>query len=67
MSNSLQGDGMNGSNTFAEAVISHLGQYVTDKRRDAIERVLHARTRYLTIVLEDIYQSHNASAVVRTC
>jgi tRNA (guanosine-2'-O-)-methyltransferase len=58
---------MNGSNTFAEALTSHLGQYLTEKRRDAIERVLDARTRYLTIVLEDIYQSHNASAVIRTC
>ena len=25
------------------------------------------RTRYVTVVLEDIYQSQNASAVVRTC
>ncbi|HEX2616041.1 MAG TPA: RNA methyltransferase, partial [Flavobacteriales bacterium] len=25
------------------------------------------RTRHVTVVLEDIYQSHNASAVVRTC
>jgi tRNA (guanosine-2'-O-)-methyltransferase len=58
---------MNGSNTFAEALTSHLGQYLTEKRRVAIERVLDARTRYLTIVLEDIYQSHNASAVIRTC
>jgi tRNA (guanosine-2'-O-)-methyltransferase len=58
---------MNGSNTFAEALTSHLGQYLTEKRRVAVERVLDARTRYLTIVLEDIYQSHNASAVIRTC
>lgn len=32
-----------------------------------MERVLAQRTRYLTMVLEDIYQSQNASAVVRTC
>jgi tRNA (guanosine-2'-O-)-methyltransferase len=59
--------GTKGSNTFAESLISHLGQYLTDNRKVAIERVLDARTRYLTVVLEDIYQSHNASAVVRTC
>jgi tRNA (guanosine-2'-O-)-methyltransferase len=29
--------------------------------------VLHNRTRYITVVLEDIYQSQNASAAVRTC
>jgi tRNA (guanosine-2'-O-)-methyltransferase len=28
--------------------------------------ILH-RTRYLTVVLEDIFQPHNASAVLRTC
>jgi tRNA (guanosine-2'-O-)-methyltransferase len=28
---------------------------------------LQLRTRYLTVVLEDIYQSHNASAVLRSC
>lgn len=44
-----------------------LGQYLTATRRATIERVLDQRTRYLTLVLEDIYQSHNASAVVRTC
>ena len=32
-----------------------------------MEKVLDQRTRYVTIVLEDIFQSQNASAVVRTC
>ncbi len=32
-----------------------------------VEHVLSKRTRQLTVVLEDIFQSHNASAVVRTC
>lgn len=32
-----------------------------------MEEVLETRTRFLTVVLEDIFQPHNASAVVRTC
>lgn len=32
-----------------------------------MKEVLNNRTRHLTVVLEDIYQPHNASAVVRTC
>jgi tRNA (guanosine-2'-O-)-methyltransferase len=32
-----------------------------------MDEVLDMRTRYLTIVLEDIYQPQNASAVIRTC
>jgi tRNA (guanosine-2'-O-)-methyltransferase len=44
-----------------------LGEYITENRRATIERVLDQRTRYMTLVLEDIFQSQNASAVVRTC
>jgi tRNA (guanosine-2'-O-)-methyltransferase len=44
-----------------------LGNYITENRRATIEKVLGQRTRYMTVVLEDIYQSQNASAVVRTC
>lgn len=32
-----------------------------------MERVLDNRTRYITVGLDDIYQPHNASAVLRTC
>jgi tRNA (guanosine-2'-O-)-methyltransferase len=44
-----------------------LGEYLTESRRATIEKVLEQRTRYITLVLEDIYQSQNMSAVVRTC
>lgn len=45
----------------------HFSRYITDHKKAFVERVLDQRTRYVTIVLEDIYQSQNASAVVRTC
>lgn len=45
----------------------YFSRYVTDHKKEFIEKVLNERTRHLTIVLEDIYQSQNASAVVRTC
>lgn len=32
-----------------------------------MDRVLNDRTRYITVVLENIYQPHNASAVLRSC
>jgi len=50
-----------------EAVVSFLSGFVTEKRLDRIEEILAQRTRYITVVLEDIYQSQNASAVLRTC
>src|SRR5688572_33484145 len=52
---------------YSKALVEYLAQYLTTNRKATIEQVLGARTRFLTVVLEDIYQSHNASAVVRTC
>ncbi len=48
-------------------LIHYLSEYVTENKQKLMERVLQERTRYLTIVLEDIYQAHNSSAVVRSC
>ena len=50
-----------------DLVISFLSDIVTEKRLERIEEIIARRTRYLTLVLEDIYQSQNASAVLRTC
>ncbi|MBI2967618.1 MAG: RNA methyltransferase [Bacteroidetes bacterium] len=44
-----------------------LSQFVTDRRMNRMIEVLNFRTRYITVVLEDIFQSHNAAAVLRTC
>lgn len=41
-------------------------QYVTPERRQKIETYARYRTRYVTVVLEDIYQGHNISAVLRS-
>lgn len=53
--------------TDIHSLTEFLGQYITETRRATIEKVLDQRTKYMTLVLEDIYQSHNMSAVVRTC
>ena len=49
------------------AMLSFLSQFITDERRQRFEEVLDFRTRHITVVLEDIFQPHNASAVLRTC
>jgi tRNA (guanosine-2'-O-)-methyltransferase len=38
-----------------------------EKRNTLMDRVLNDRTRYITVALENIYQPHNASAVLRSC
>lgn len=41
--------------------------FITENRIRKFREVLSLRTQYITIVLEDIYQPHNASAVLRSC
>ena len=48
-------------------LIDYLSTYVTPERLSLFEKILKNRTYYFTVVLEDIYQSQNASAVLRTC
>lgn len=47
--------------------ISYLEQFVTEKRRHLFQQVLANRTNHFTIAVEDIFQPHNASALVRSC
>jgi tRNA (guanosine-2'-O-)-methyltransferase len=48
-------------------LITYLEQFVSDRRKNLFKQVLNERTRHFTVAIEDIYQSHNASAVVRSC
>jgi tRNA (guanosine-2'-O-)-methyltransferase len=50
-----------------EILIEYLSQFVSERRVQLFDAVLDQRTRYITLVLEDIYQPHNASAVLRSC
>ncbi len=49
------------------ALTGHLLSFVSPARAERIDRTLADRTRFITVVLEDLYQTHNASAVVRSC
>ncbi len=48
-------------------LIAHMSKCVTKNRLALFKQVLVERSRYITVLLEDIYQSQNASAVLRTC
>jgi tRNA (guanosine-2'-O-)-methyltransferase len=60
-------DRQNQSTTDSPSLVEYLSSFVTPQRLDRMHQVLNQRTRYLTVVLEDIYQPHNASAVLRSC
>ncbi len=50
-----------------EKLLKYFEGYLTDNRKALFKKILEDRTRHFTVVLEDIFQPHNASAVVRTC
>jgi tRNA (guanosine-2'-O-)-methyltransferase len=46
---------------------NYMCRFMTDSRKQRFDEIADKRTRYITVVLEDIFQPHNASAVLRTC
>ena len=47
-------------------LITHLSDFITEERLELLNHNLKQRTNHLVIVLEDIFHSQNASAVLRT-
>ncbi|MAT16564.1 MAG: hypothetical protein CMJ46_14990, partial [Planctomyces sp.] len=45
----------------------YLCEFVSERRLAFAKRVLRQRTRHLTVVLEDFFKPHNASACLRSC
>ena len=45
----------------------YLEGFVTENRKDTFKNVLEDRTRHFTVILEDLYQKHNTSAITRSC
>ena len=42
-------------------------EFLTEERKNKLLGRVKKRTRFLTVVIEDVYQPHNASAILRTC
>lgn len=47
--------------------IEYLKNFVTEERGALFERLIAERTSYVTVVLEELYQPHNCSAILRSC
>jgi len=48
-------------------LLNYLESYLTPHRRQRFSTVLSQRTRHFTVAIEDVYQLHNTSAVIRSC
>lgn len=49
-----------------QALTENLSAFATEPRMQLMRNILEKRTRHLTIAVENMYQPHNASAVIRT-
>ena len=47
--------------------VDNLSRFVTEHKLALLDRNIRQRTRHLTVVLEDVYRGHNASACLRSC
>lgn len=47
--------------------LAFLENILTDNRKEKFLKVLGNRTKHFTVVVEDVFQMHNTSAVMRSC
>ncbi len=52
---------------FNPDLLQYLEGFLTEDRKRRFLEVLSKRTNYLTVAVEDVYQLHNTSAVLRSC
>ncbi|MBP9792797.1 MAG: RNA methyltransferase [Flavobacterium sp.] len=50
-----------------ENYLQYLEGFLTENRKEGFLRVLENRTKHFTVAVEDVYQLHNTSAVMRSC
>jgi len=48
-------------------LLEYLEGFITPQRKSRFLDILEERTNYITVAIEDVYQMHNTSAVVRSC
>ncbi len=48
-------------------LLEYLENFISEERKQRFLKILEERTKYLTVAIEDVFQLHNTSAVVRTC
>ena len=52
---------------FSLELLEHLESLLTPQRRELFRKVVEQRTYHFTVAVQDVYQLHNTSAVIRSC
>jgi len=50
-----------------QQLLTYLEEFISDDRKERFLKVLEERTKFITVAIEDVFQLHNASAVIRSC
>ncbi|TMM53666.1 RNA methyltransferase [Maribacter algarum] len=50
-----------------QQLLAYLEGFISEERKERFLEVLEERTKYITVAIEDVYQKHNTSAVIRSC
>jgi len=50
-----------------QKLLLFLTEFISENKKNKFKEIIRYRTRHITLVLEDIFQPHNASAVLRSC
>ncbi len=48
-------------------VLEEFYKIITPNKQEMFDRIAAQRTKHMTVVMENVYQEHNASAIIRTC
>ncbi|MDE3740717.1 TrmH family RNA methyltransferase [Maribacter polysaccharolyticus] len=50
-----------------QQLLTYLERFISEERKERFIQVLEERTKFLTVAIEDVFQLHNTSAVIRSC
>lgn len=50
-----------------EKILAEFYTIISDNKKEMFDRIASERTKHITVAIENVYQEHNASAVLRSC
>ena len=52
---------------YKKALLEYLMPFVSENKQQLFSKISNFRTHYLTVAVENVFQAHNTSAVIRSC
>ena len=50
-----------------DKILAEFYSIISDNKKEMFDRIASERTKHITVAIENVYQEHNASAVLRSC